>query len=227
MRWNTPLSEDHCSLLLDRLDEACGRDVLDLGCGWGELLLRAVARVPEAHGTGVDTADWALERGRRSAAERELSHRVTFVVAEAAAWDEPSDRLVCIGASHAWRGGGKALQNLRPLVRAGGRLIYGDGWWQKPPTPTATALFGEDVLSLHGLVDEAIQAGWRVLHLSTADEREWDDFESTWRAGRECWLQTYRLSRRSDEVRARLDDRLRDYMTVYRGVLGFAYLVLA
>ncbi|WP_346537033.1 class I SAM-dependent methyltransferase [Micromonospora sp. DPT] len=43
MRWNTPLSEQHAALLLQRLDIRPGTRVLDLGCGWGELLLRAVA----------------------------------------------------------------------------------------------------------------------------------------------------------------------------------------
>ncbi|MEU4401729.1 SAM-dependent methyltransferase, partial [Micromonospora orduensis] len=43
MRWNTPLSEEHAALLLRRLDVRPGARVLDLGCGWGELLLRAVA----------------------------------------------------------------------------------------------------------------------------------------------------------------------------------------
>jgi cyclopropane fatty-acyl-phospholipid synthase-like methyltransferase len=227
MRWNTPLSEDHADLLLDRLDEAPGWEVLDLGCGWGELLIRAAIRASEVHGTGVDNANWAVERGRRLAGERGLSQRVTFVVADASTWTGPSDRVLCIGASHAWGSSVKALKGLRPLARAGGRLVLGDGCWQKPPTPAAAALFGEEVLGLDDLVDSAIQTGWRVLHLSTADQREWDDFESTWRAGRERWLQSYPRGRRFDEVRAKLDNRLRDYMTVYRSVLGFAYLVLA
>jgi hypothetical protein len=66
-----------------------------------------------------------------------------------------------------------------------------------------------------------------VLHLSTADQHEWDDFESSWRAGREQWLQAHALDERFDEVTAKLDARLREYLTVYRGLLGFAYLVLA
>jgi ubiquinone/menaquinone biosynthesis C-methylase UbiE len=226
MRWNTPLSENHADLLLDGLDEAPGREVLDLGCGWGELLIRAVMRASQAHGTGVDNEDWALERGRRLADERGLSQRVTFVVADASKWTGPSDRVLCIGASHAWGSSVEALQALRPLVRPGGRLVLGDGCWQKPPTPAATDLFGEDVLGIDRLVGGAIQAGWKVLHLSTADQREWDDFEASWRAGRELWLQSYPRGHGFDEIRAKLDKLLREYVTVYRSVLDFAYLVL-
>jgi hypothetical protein len=88
-------------------------------------------------------------------------------------------------------------------------------------------MFGESVLSLTDLVTAAIQAGWRVLHLSTADQHEWDDFESTWRAGREEWLFAYPDDPRAGEVRTDLDNRLWEYVNVYRGILSFAYLVLS
>lgn len=65
-----------------------------------------------------------------------------------------------------------------------------------------------------------------MLHLSTADQREWDDFESTWLAGRQEWLLSYPEDPRATDVRAELDDRLREYVDGYRGVLGLAYLVL-
>jgi cyclopropane fatty-acyl-phospholipid synthase-like methyltransferase len=226
MRWNTPLSEDHAELLLAQLDEVPGQEVLDLGCGWGELLIRAVTRAPHGRGTGVDNADWAVERGRRMAADRRMAPRIEFVVADASAWAGISDRVLCIGASHAWGGSPAALRSLRSNIRPGGRLVFGDACWETPPTQAASALFGDGVLALDALVDEAMTAGWRVLHTSTADQREWDDFESSWRAGRERWLQSSPADNRAREVTATLDHRLRQYMGVYRGVLGFAYLVL-
>lgn len=96
MTWNTPLSDDHASLLLDLLEPAPVREVLDLGCGWGSC---------------------------------------------------------CSGSSHELPG---------------------------PAAPASTA-----------------------------------------------WLQSYPHDPRAPEVRALLDDRLHEYVTVYRRVLGFAYLVLA
>ena len=95
------------------------------------------------------------------------------------------------------------------------------------PGPAATDLFGEEVLPLPGLVEAATGAGWRVLHLSTAGQLDWDDFESTWRAGPEEWLLEHPGDGRGADVRRRLDERLRQYLSVYRGVLGFAYLALA
>jgi cyclopropane fatty-acyl-phospholipid synthase-like methyltransferase len=49
MRWNAPLSEQHADLLMDRLDLRPGLHVADLGCGWGELLLRVAGRSRTDH----------------------------------------------------------------------------------------------------------------------------------------------------------------------------------
>ena len=62
--------------------------------------------------------------------------------------------------------------------------------------------------------------------LSVADQREWDDFESTWLAGRQAWLLRHPEDPRATELRDELDVRLREYVGVYRDVFGFAYLIL-
>ncbi len=228
MRWNTPLSEEHAALLVERLGVSSGEHVVDLGCGWGELLLRAVeAGGAETTGIGVDTDVRALRRGQALAVGRGLADRVTFREGEAAAWREPADLLLCIGASHAWGGTENALVALADVMAPTGRLLFGDGCWETPPTPAAAALFEGEVFPLEVVVEHARAAGWRVVHLSTADQCEWDDFEATWRAGRQRWLSENPNHKRAADIRSELDEQLREYETVYRGVLGFSYLVLA
>lgn len=226
MRWNMPLSAEHARLLLERLDLRPGQRIADLGCGWGELLLTAVARAGTgASGIGIDTDGRVLDRGRREAAARGLS--VEFLNADAASWQGTAGRVLCTGSSHAFGGTGEALRSLAGVVTAGGRLLYGDGVWSVPPSPDAVALLGQDIVSLPELLEAARIAGWRVLHFSEAGLREWDDFESTFRAGRQEWLLANPVHPRADDIREWLDDRERGYVTVYRGILGFAYLVLA
>jgi hypothetical protein len=151
---------------------------------------------------------------------------VEFTEADAVGWRETADRVLCVGASHAFGGTGGALEALRGLVPAGGRLLYGDGYWVAEPSGRAVELFGE-MLPLAGLLEAARAHGWQVIHLSVADQREWDDFEFTYRAGRHEWLLAHPDDPRAGKVRDWLDSSEREYMNVYRDVLGFAYLVLA
>ena len=115
-------------MLLDAFEPERAAQVLDLGCGWGELLLRAVQRSPTLTGLGVDTDATALARGAELAADRGLGDRVTLLDAQAESWSDTADRLICVGASHAWGGTEQALTALSRFVAPGGRLLYGDGF---------------------------------------------------------------------------------------------------
>ncbi len=223
LRWNTPLSEAHAAELLDHLDLTTATSIVDLGCGWGELLLRAAER-GGAKAVGVDTDPAGLDRGRRAALVRGVD--VKFVERAAAEWHGTADRAICVGSSHTL-GGSRAMLAALAEVVPSGRVLVGDGCWERPPTEAAHAIFGDDVLPLADLVAACGETGWQVLHLSTADQREWDDFESGHRAGPREWLLANPDDPRADEVRAREDAREREYLTAYRGVLGLAYLVLA
>lgn len=141
----TPLSEDHA----DRLVKFASRDigsVVDVGCGWAELLLRVVARAPEAHGVGIDLDQTAIEHGRSSAALRHLDSRVDLRVGDAAeTLGDRVDAAICIGASQIWGAPVEqalpldyraALRALRSLLTDGGRLVYGEAVWSRsPPQP--------------------------------------------------------------------------------------------
>lgn len=223
LHWNTPLGQDHADELLDHLDLAAANTIVDLGCGWGELLLRAAAR-GVAKAVGVDNDPAGLDRGRRAALVRGLD--VKFVERDAADWRGAADRALCVGSSHAL-GGSRAMLTALAEVVPQGRVLVGDGCWTTPPTAAALDIFGDDVLPLADLVAACGETGWQLLHLSVADQREWDDFESRHRAGTREWLLTNPDDPRAPEVRAREDAREREYLTVYRGVLDFAYLILA
>jgi cyclopropane fatty-acyl-phospholipid synthase-like methyltransferase len=235
MRWNAPMSAEHAGLLMDRLDLRPGLRIVDFGCGWGEFLLQVVDRVRRnnagtAHpvtGTGVDIDAAALGRARALARQRGLDPFVDFIEADATAWPGTADRALCVGAPHAFGGTQAALAALDRITVPGGRLLFGDGYWASAPSPAATEIFGDAILSLPQLAAAARAAGWRLIHLSTADQREWDDFESTFRAGRQEWLLAHGDDPRAAEVRDWLNTREREYLETYRGVLGFAYLVLA
>jgi SAM-dependent methyltransferase len=228
LTWNTPLSPSHADTLLNDLQLSPSTSIVDLGCGWGELLLRAASRAKPMDGpaTGVDTNTALLRRASQAAERRGLSDHVRFVEQSAANFREVRDRAICIGASHAFGGSRAMLERLAEIVPRG-RVLVGDMCWDRGlPTEAARAVCGDEVPMLVDLVGMCRETGWEVLHLSTADQREWDEFESGHRAGLREWLIANVDSPKAKEVREQEDAREREYLGVYRGVLGFVYLVL-
>lgn len=222
MLWNSPLGELHSDELFEHMKLSVTTSIVDLGCGWGELLLRAVARTG-AKGTGVDTDNLALDRGKRAAQKNDI--KVDFIRQPAADWQGTRDRAICIGSSHTLGGSRAMLQRLAEIVPKG-RVLVGDTFWERRPTDIAREIHGDDVSMLIDLVKMCRETGWEILNLTTADQREWDNFESSHRAGLRQWIIENPESPKAQEIREQLDEREREYIMNYRGLLGFAYLIL-
>ena len=133
LTFHGPLSEARAARLVARLARNGPRTVLDIGSGWGELMLRVLAAVPDGTGLGLDTDEGDLARGRENARVRGLADRVTFVRESGVGTTRgPADLVLCVGASHALTEveppghAAAALAELRRLVTAGGRLDLGE-----------------------------------------------------------------------------------------------------
>ncbi|MGW4230919.1 SAM-dependent methyltransferase [Streptomyces sp. NPDC004980] len=233
LTWNTPLSEEHAARLITACGPAPGARIADFGSGWGEFLMRLVEAAPGSTGDGIETDPDAVARGQRLAAERGLTDRVRFHEAPAAGYPGGGyDLAVSIGSSHAWPGGTtEALKALRAAVRPGGRVLFGDGFWEREPSAAALEGLGAepgDFGPLLGLVRQAEAAGLRVLQVTVADQREWDLFESAANIGQgERWALAHPGHPLHAEVTAAVDARRTGYYGGYRGTLGLAYLVLS
>jgi predicted RNA methylase len=229
--FNAPLSPERARKLAAFAGAGAGH-VLDVGCGWGELLLSTLEVSLTARGTGVDTDARALSHARQSAAERSLSDRVDFIDgAGAQVSPRPVDAVLCIGSRHVWGADdATALTALRARVSRGAQVVYGDGIWSAPPNPAATEPFGGDPAeygTLADVVEAAQRAGFRVIDVAEATQAEWDSFESGYSAGYEHWL----LDHADDDpaaaaVRREADEHRAGYLRGYRGVLGHCFLQL-
>ncbi len=224
--FNAPLSDQRANRLAAAIARRRPQSVLDIGCGWAELLLRVVAAAPDVHGLGVDSDARLIERARANAIARGLSDRIEVRASDGTEPLDAADAVTCIGSDHAFGTQDEALAALHPLVRPGGVLLFGTGYWQRPPTVAEAAGLGatpDELPDLATLVDSCIAAGFRLLDLQTANEDEWNAFESGYLAD----VEEYLMTAPSDEKRrAEADEHRTGWLRGYRGVLGFAYLTL-
>ncbi|WP_405473043.1 SAM-dependent methyltransferase [Paenarthrobacter ilicis] len=240
LTWLTPLSEERAARLVAFLSDPAPAEVLDMGCGWGELLLRVLSAAPQAQGHGIDSAATFIDRARQQALVRGLPGRATFhSMPGQESQGGPADAVICIGASQIW---GKpvedgqpldyaaALQALHGLVRPGGRLVYGEAIWSTKPHPAATApLSGRDdeFLTHDALRDQIRSAGFEVEDDDQASLEEWDVFEAGYRHRFTRWLEAHDDDHpAAEQVRSRYEEQRAAYEDGYRGVLGMAYFCL-
>jgi ubiquinone/menaquinone biosynthesis C-methylase UbiE len=130
-----PLSDERANRLVTELAAQTPATVIDLGCGWGELLLRILAATPGACGIGVDNHAPDVVRGRTNAAARGLSDRVAFIEGPAADHLSAADIVISLGAYQAHGSIPEALGVLRKLVNPGGCLLFGVEFWEQPRRP--------------------------------------------------------------------------------------------
>jgi SAM-dependent methyltransferase len=231
-----PVSGASVDAMLERLPTEVAHagtppHVLDIGCGKGEMLARALARVG-GRGLGLEPNP-AFAAAARARLARDLPAE-RAVVLEARLQDVPlpeqAFRLaICVGALHAFGDWRDALAGLRRLVPPGGVALLGPGYWKRPPDPAYLGTFGGREDEQHPLRETlalAEEAGWQVLacHESTPDE--WDDYEGSYAAAVRAWCDSNPGDPAAAEHRARIARWADGYARWGRDTMGFA-LVLA
>ena len=236
----TPLSDDRAAQLVAFASDGLRGTVVDIGCGWGELLLRVVANAPSASGVGIDIDTTSISHGRDLAKTRELASRVTFVEGDAHGnLPAHADAVICIGASQAlapamdenqpldYR---SALRAIREHVSPGAHVVYGDAIWStKPTAEAARPLSGrlDEFVTLDELVAIASDEGFTPAQVHEATLDEWDEFESGYSACYATWLATHPADHEdAPRVRELAQQQHDAYYDGYRGILGLAYLAL-
>jgi SAM-dependent methyltransferase len=237
MLFNSPLSPEKADRLIQLLDLSPDGRILDAGCGDGEFLIRVI-EATGAHGLGIDIDEVAIADARKKAAGRIPNTAYEFRTADLQQEPLPEgsfDLAICLGSTHAFGSGEAAYPNaireLGRLVRPGGLLLIGEGYWKRPPAQPYLQLIGEPVGIYHehaGNISLAEQQGLIPLYAAVSSEDEWDHFE---------WSHRLRIER---EARQHPDDpqtakklkqsrEWRDgYLRWGRSTMGFGfYLFLA
>lgn len=231
-----PLSEERAARLIRSLLPLDGAHVIDIGCGWAEFLLRTLEAAPRATGTGVDRNATDIAYAQANAAARGLADRVSLVVSDVEQWqpDALADVVVVNGATQVWGGDPlqhtvNALTEVRKLLKPRGRLLLGEGFWEREPTEAQLAAMPvprDQYGSLADLVDLALDHGYRLIAAEQASLDEWDVFENGHGLAWERWLRDNPDSPHVPEIKARADRQRTYRLRGWRGTMGLAYLTL-
>jgi len=214
LTFNSPLSEERADALVQTCSPVA--NILDLGCGWGELLLRMLAENPDATGIGIDNDSDVLQRGERHAREYGLDGRVAFITADASLATGEYDLVTAIGVTHLWGSATDALRFLRQRLNPDGKLLFGTGIYLKTPAPAIKEIFGE-LQTFEALQQIVRTEGFAIVQSDCATEAEWDSFESNWRRGLE--------ESPDPQMRSFALERKAEYESGYRNVVGFCYMI--
>lgn len=226
-----PLSAESVDRLLSMVELGPGARVLDVGCGLGEWLFRALALHPGARGTGVDISSAHIAKAVAEADRRGLGDRFEAHAADAASlpYDTPFDLVLCTGLCSAFGGVRGTLDHLRPHVRPDGHLLVGEPFWQRPPDEAALAAMevGADAHGdLDDVVDTVIAAGWLPVHAYVSTPEEWDDFGWACVRGLADWAASETDPAARKGVLRYMADYRDAWWQGYRGTLGFVSLLL-
>ncbi len=182
MEFNSPLSLETADQLIAELPVQRGDRVIDVGCGSGAFLRRLAERKGVV-GLGVDLDASAIATAQAAAGEG-----VEFRVADVTKLEGAEGRYdlaICLGSTHAYGVGEvafpRAIEALGRLVKPGGVVLLGEGYWKQEPAPDYLALLGEPtgIYRDHaGNMAFLAERGWVTRYATESSETEWDAFEA-------------------------------------------------
>ncbi|MGW3232140.1 SAM-dependent methyltransferase [Kitasatospora sp. NPDC001095] len=227
-----PLADESVARLLDRAMAGTEQGLaLDLGCGEGAWLLRALAAGPGWRAVGVDLDAAALTRAREVATALGVVRRIGLHHLDAREFSskERFDLVLCVGATHAFDGLPATLAAARELLCPGGRLLVGEGFWQREPSRAALDGLGaerEDFADLATTTDRVLADGWTPLFGHVSTEQEWDDYEFSWTGSLAEWALDHPDHPGAAAAREAADRHRTGWLHGYRGTLGFVTYLL-
>ncbi|WP_369264890.1 cyclopropane-fatty-acyl-phospholipid synthase family protein [Streptomyces sp. R35] len=223
----SPVDDDSVRRLLERGLPPGSKRVLDLGCGSGEWLLRALATDPQLYAEGVDVSEDSLEDARHAAIRLGVEERLVLHHQEAESFSSPHpfDLVLSVGATHAFGGLLPTLAAARTHLAPGGRVLIGEGFWDREPSPEAIEMLG-DFTDLATTVDRVVADGWTPVHGHVSTRGELDDYEWACWGSLAAWALDHPADPDSSQVLETATTRRSEWLRVYRDTWGFVSLIL-
>jgi SAM-dependent methyltransferase len=143
--------------------------VVDLGCGKGDLLAR-IARSYEVDAVGIDRDAQLLA---------EVPPGINVIVADIETWNRGRGAFDLVASV----GSPAQLSSLAGLVRPGGLVLYGNGYWRREPSEEYLAALEatrDEFGDYAGTVRRGEELGLSPVYVVTADVDDFDRYEWTW-----------------------------------------------
>lgn len=222
-----PLDDDSVRRLLGHGAPRGDERILDLGCGGGEWLLRALTAHPHLHAEGVDIAGEDLREAGEAANRLGVRARLALHHQEAADFRSAHafDLVLSVGATHAFGGLLPTLTAVRRHLAPGGRVLIGEGFWEREPSQEAVGIHGE-LTDLATTLDRVVADGWTPVHGHVSTRRELDEYEWACWGSLASWALDHPADPDSAQVLETSTTRRAEWLRVYRDTWGFVTLVL-
>jgi len=227
-KFNNPMSETKLVQILSVLKLKPDSVVLEVGSGHGELARRLVHQYEtEVH--AVENNTYAVEEAIKLTSQNPPESHIKWIQLDANAYlssvaDGFYDAAICIAASHALGGMEATLRQLSRVVRPGGSILIGEGYWKKKPDPSYLGALGSEEHELLHYDATALlgeRFGLTPLWASVANEDDWDRFEWNYSLSIEEYCQEHPDDPNVKEMQSKICDWRRTYLTWGRETLGF------
>ncbi len=228
--WN-PVAGETFDGVLGRAGLPGDARILDVGCGPAGLLLRALAVHPGATAVAVDRAGPVVALAREAVAAAGAMDRVTLREESFDAGRFPAasfDLVLCVGASHAAGGPAEAPSVLAPLLRPGGWLLLGEGFWEREPDPAYLAFLGAargEYLDIDGTAARGGAAGLSTECAVPCPREDWDRYEGAYASNVERFVAAHPDDRDAAAMLARIRPWREAYLRWGSTTLGFALVL--
>ncbi len=226
--FSSPVSVETLDRVLAVSGLAHGWRVIDIGCGPATMALHLAERYG-AEVEAVDRSAIMLDLAKARLKGHPAAGRVSFHVSESMdylATAYPCDLLVSVGAGVLVPGAEDNAAQLRALAQAvkpGGRLLWGESFWKKDPSPTMRGAVGP-VAALYASHADYVQAGEAAgltpLYAAVSSDQEWDEYAWRYSTAVEAHAEA-NPGPEAAEMRARIAGWRRLYLAEGRETLGF------
>ncbi|MFY4775771.1 SAM-dependent methyltransferase [Metabacillus sp. RGM 3146] len=222
-----PLPASKIDKIIKLLSLHASDNVIDIGSGKGEILLRIIERY-KAKCTAIEQFEGYAEKLRLCAGKRGILKKIDIIQEDAKeaikSVSKPFHTGICIGASHALGGYRKTIEALTNLVEKGGYIVIGELYWRKHPDEEYLKGFGakeKDLLSHAENIFTAEEYGLTPVWAATASEDDWDCYE--WQYSKS--IEDYCFHHPEDPDSKAMLEKIRSWRRLYlkwgRDTLGF------